>query len=111
MDDSPSAKPGALNELQARAALGREILLRPIASQADLEAAQQARIEWGLGNKKLLYQIFGESAGQVRFSSTPDAGDFPLKPRLEDFVREFQNLMIRQIADLEKLIHALGRVE
>jgi len=111
MDESLSTKPGALAELQARAVLGREILLRPIASQADLETAQQARMEWGLGNKKLLYQIFGEAAGQVRFSSTPDVEEFPLKPRLEDYVREFQTLMIRQIADLEKLILALGRVE
>lgn len=111
MDDSSSAKPGALTELQERATLGRDILLRPIASLADLEAAQQARIEWGLGNKKLLYQIFGESAGQLRFSAVPNGADFPLKPALEDYVREFQNLMIRQISDLEKLILALGRVD
>jgi hypothetical protein len=111
MDDSLSAKPGALAELQARAAQGRQILLRPIATQADLEAAQQARIDWGLGNKKLIYQLFGESAGQVRFSSSPDSADFPLKPQLEDYVREFQTLMIRQISEIERLILVLSRME
>ncbi|MEB3197396.1 MAG: hypothetical protein VKP62_09355 [Candidatus Sericytochromatia bacterium] len=110
MQDAAQNKQAALAELQARATLGREILLRPIVSESDLEQSQQARIEWGLGNKKLLHQIFGEAAGQVRFSASGKAEEMPFKPKLEDFVREFQQVMITQISDLEKLIHALSRM-
>lgn len=109
MSEASQSKQVALSELQARATIGREILLRPIATERDLEAAQQARLEWGLGNKKLLHQLFGESASQVRFSPAEQT-ELPLKPQLVDYVREFQNLMIAQISDLERLIHALSRV-
>jgi hypothetical protein len=109
MGDGGEARRGALEELRARAALGREILLRPIASDVDLAAAQQARQEWVLQNKRLLQQLFGEAASQVRF--LPGAAtEMPLKPKLEDHVREFQNQMIGAITDLERLVHALGQV-
>ncbi|MEB3223361.1 MAG: hypothetical protein VKS61_14900 [Candidatus Sericytochromatia bacterium] len=110
MGDEACSKHGALEELQARAALGREILLRPIASEADLVAAQQARVEWVLRNKRLLHQLIGEAASQVRFSPSAPT-EMPLKPKLEDHVREFQNQMIAGITDLDRLIAALGRVQ
>jgi hypothetical protein len=109
MGDGGESRRAALEELQARAALGREILLRPIASDGDLAAAQQARVEWVLRNKRLLHQLFGEAASQVRFSPAAPT-EMPFKPKLEDHVREFQNQMIAAITDLDRLIQALGQV-
>lgn len=103
------SKGGALAELQARAALGRQLLAQPIATEADLEALTAARVEWALANKKLLHHIFGDAAGQVRFPHNPGHAR-PLRPKLEDRVREFQELVIDGLADLERLIQALKRM-
>jgi hypothetical protein len=110
MDDHGLSKDAALSELQARTALGRQLLARPAGTDAELEALTAARIEWQLANKKLLHQIFGDAAGQVRFPHAVHDDARPLRPRFEDRVREFQELMIDGLADLERLIQALKRM-
>lgn len=110
MDESRMTKQAALAELQARAVLGRQLLGRPIPTEAELEAMTHKRLEWALANKKLLHQIFGDAAGQVRFSHSAPSDELPIRPTLEDRVREFQELMIDQLGDLERLIQALKRM-
>lgn len=109
MTEPGMTKLAAAQALHGRAAQGRELLTRAIATEADLEAMTSLRTEWSLGNKKLISEILGEAAGQVRFAHAgPDRS--VLRPTLEDRVREFQTLMIEQIADLERLATALAKM-
>lgn len=109
MSDQGMTKQAAAQALHGRAALGREILTRPIASEGDLERMSSFRTEWALANKKLLAQIFGDAAGQVRFAHT-SVERTVMRPTYADRVREFQTLMIEQIADLERLAVALSKM-
>lgn len=110
MEEARMSKDAALSGLQAQTTLGRRLLARPVTTEADLEALTAARLEWGLANKKLLHQIFGDAAGQVRFPHVAHDDQRPLRPKLEDRVREFQELMIDALADLERVIKALKQM-
>lgn len=110
MDAPGMSKDAALAALQAQAAHGRRLLAQAVATEAELDALTTARVEWGLANKKLLHHLFGDAAGQVRFSHLRPEEGLPLRPRLEDRVREFQELMIEGLGDLERVIHALKRM-
>ena len=109
METSGMSKDAALAALQAQAKLGRALLAQPARTEAELEALDVDRVEWALANKKLLHHLFGDAAGQVRFAhgSHPDA---PLRPSLEDRVREFQERVIDALQDLERVIQALKRM-
>jgi hypothetical protein len=102
-------KQAAAQALHGRAAMGRELLTRPIATEADLEALTSLRTEWSLANKKLVSEVLGDAAGQVRFAHA-QAERSVLRPTHEDRVREFQTLMIGQIADLERLAVVLSKI-
>lgn len=109
MSEPGMTKQAAAQALRGRAAQGRELLARPIATEADLDTLSSLRTEWSLANKKLMSEVLGEAAGQVRFSHAQVERSV-LRPTYEDRVREFQTLMIEQIADLERLAVALSKI-
>lgn len=110
MEEARLSKEAALSALQAQSNLGRGLLGRPVATEADLEALTAARLEWALANKKLLHQIFGDAAGQVRFPHDPAEGPRALRPSFSDRVREFQQLVIDGLTDLDRVMKAMKAV-
>lgn len=110
MEEPRLSKDAALSGLQTQAALGRQLLARPVTTMQDLETLTNARVEWALANKKLLHHIFGDAAGQVRFPHTAQDDQLALRPSFEDRVREFQGLMIDGLGDLERVIQAIKRM-
>lgn len=110
MEDARLSKDAALSGLQAQSNLGRRLLARPVQTEADLAEVTAARLEWALANKKLLHQIFGDAAGQVRFPHDPHDGPRALHPSFPDRVREYQQLMIDGLMDLDRVIKAMRAV-
>lgn len=110
MEDSGMSKGEALASLQVQVSLGRQLLGRTATTEADLATLTHARVEWNLANKKLLHHLFGDAAGQVRLAHTLHDDERSLRPNLEERVREFQELVIAGLADLERLLQALKRM-
>ena len=100
----------ALVELLVLIEQGRALLARQIANRYELAAAEVSRATWGLQVKKVLRRLFGESAGQVRFSGAYASSVMVPAPRLSDEVRAFQDHVLEQLSSLERLALLLRKM-
>jgi hypothetical protein len=100
----------ALVELLVLIEEGRALLARQIPNRQELATADVQRATWGLQVKKVLRRLFGESAGQVRFSGAYASTAMVPAPRLADEVRAFQDHVLEQLSNLDRLALLLRKM-
>jgi hypothetical protein len=104
------SKETILLHLRARIEAGRQLLASVPGNEHELNQAQVQRANWTLLNRKWLRQTLGDAAGLARLGGTLRDDDTSEERTLAKDVRKHQEMLITEVAQLEKLARVLGEL-